>query len=374
VETQDKTAPGKIVHAPGRALAVRSAALVARGLRDLARDSNWLIRKIFKGQTSHAAISSTGQVAAISPVVQFGTPRLSVYDIENSGRGLPLPVLNEPPICPPNLPASLAWSPNARNLIAAWGGWQPKLHNFDLQARALAGTFGDFTNLPKQLAWSEDGKYFAAAAGGKKASLRIWEASDTARTFSGLPVGELGVPGGVERQTYEVEFGDDGAFSGYGSTAFSPNGKLLASVVQIQGEWADDSILIADVLGLRQQIAAQAQGHITSLTWTPDGQGIVYCAAGQAYSLALDTRASEPLPAAAEICACHPHLPVCLCFSSWLKNSAKGQLFLVDLNRMSVYDEHPAEGILHVRWTADGSKAYAVSEDGLAYIYEPPLI
>jgi hypothetical protein len=88
----------------------------------------------------------------------------------------------------------------------------------------------------------------------------------------------------------------------------------------------------------------------------------------------VDTRESEPLPAAAEICACHPHVPVCLCYSSWLKNSAKGQLFLIDLNRMSVYDEHPAEGILHVRWSADGSKAYAVSQDGLAYIYEPPLI
>ncbi|MGD0962371.1 MAG: hypothetical protein ABSA57_00560 [Candidatus Acidiferrales bacterium] len=190
----------------------------------------------------------------------------------------------------------------------------------------------------------------------------------------GFAGGELGPPDGVERQTYEAEFGDDGAFSGYGSTVFSPNGKLLASAVQIQGEWADDSILIAEVPGLQEQTVAQAQGHITSLSWTPDGQGIVYCAAGQAYRLAVDTRESEPLTAAAEICACHRYRPLCLCFSSWLKNSAKGQLFLLDLNRTSVYDEHPAEGIVHCRWIADGSKAYAVSQDGLAYIYEPPLI
>jgi WD40 repeat protein len=370
----EQVAPGKIVHAPGRALAVRSAALVARGLRDLARDSNWLTRKLFTGRTADAAISSTGQAAAISPVVQFGTPRLSVYDIENSGPGITLQVPNEPPICPPNLPASLAWSPNAKKLVAAWGGWQPRLHIFDLRARSLDGTFGDFANVPRQLAWSEDGKYFAAASGGKKASLRVWAACGGAPAISGSPAGELGVPGGVERQTYEAEFGDDGAFSGYGGTAFSPDGALLASVVQIQGEWADDSILIADVPGLQEQTAAQGQGHITSLSWTPDGQGIVYCAAGQAYRLALGTGKSEPLPAAAEICACHPHLPLCLCFSSWLKNSAKGQLFVVDLSRMSTYDEHPAEGIVHVRWSADGSKAYAVSQDGLAYIYEPPLI
>ena len=52
----------------------------------------------------------------------------------------------------------------------------------------------------------------------------------------------------------------------------------------------------------------------------------------------------------------------------------KGQLFLVDLNRMAVYDEYPAEGIVHLRWSPDGSKAYAIANDGLAYIDDPPLI
>jgi hypothetical protein len=27
-----------------------------------------------------------------------------------------------------------------------------------------------------------------------------------------------------------------------------------------------------------------------------------------------------------------------------------------------------------LRWSADGTKAYAVTQDGLAYIYEPPLL
>ena len=372
METKEQGAPGKIVHAPGRALAVRSAALVARGLRDLARDSNWAVRKVFSGQAAHVGISSAGLVAAISAAAQSGTPQLGVYDAENAVTGIALPVPNAPPFCPPNLPASLAWSPDARTLAAAWGGWQPKLHIFDWQARALAGVFGAFANVPRDLVWSEDGKYFAAASGGKKASLRVWRAAAGGETvISGTPTGELGIPDCIERQTYEAEFGDDGAFSGYGSTAFSPDGKLLASVMQIQGEWADDSILVADVPGMRKQTAAQAQGHITSLTWTPDGRELVYCAAGQAYRLALDARESTLLPAAAEMCACHPHLPVCLCFTSWVKDSPTGRLFLLDLNRMSVYDEHPAEGVSHMRWSADGSKAYAISRDGLAYIYEP---
>jgi hypothetical protein len=82
----------------------------------------------------------------------------------------------------------------------------------------------------------------------------------------------------------------------------------------------------------------------------------------------------DALPFGAELCACHPHLPLCVCYSSWLKNSAKGRLFLVDLNRLEVFDEYAAEGIADLRWSADGSKAYAVTQDGMAYIYEPPLI
>ncbi|MDE3168765.1 MAG: hypothetical protein KGL75_01380, partial [Acidobacteriota bacterium] len=90
--------------------------------------------------------------------------------------------------------------------------------------------------------------------------------------------------------------------------------------------------------------------------------------------LAADTMQPEPLPFGAELCACHPHLPVCVCFSSWLKNSAKGRLFLVDLNGLKILDEYAAEGVVDLRWSADASKAYAVTSDGLAYLYEPPLL
>jgi len=39
-----------------------------------------------------------------------------------------------------------------------------------------------------------------------------------------------------------------------------------------------------------------------------------------------------------------------------------------------VFDEYPAEGILDLRWSLDGSKAYAITNEGLAYIYEPELL
>jgi len=47
-------------------------------------------------------------------------------------------------VCPPSLPAAFAWSPTADNLVAAWGGWLPELHVFDLRGKVFLGGFGDF--------------------------------------------------------------------------------------------------------------------------------------------------------------------------------------------------------------------------------------
>ncbi|MGB0034935.1 MAG: hypothetical protein WBP79_05620 [Candidatus Acidiferrales bacterium] len=375
METREKMATNQITHAPSQSLAVRSAALVVRGLRDLARDSNWLIKKVFSGRTPHLALSATGQLCAISAQVRQGSQRVVLYDIELSAPTMALAAPKETQGAAPDLPAAIAWSPTARYLVAAWSAWQPELHLFDLHGKMFLGAFGEFRRVPARLAWSDSGKYFvAAAAGGKAASLRVWEAASEGLPPAGAPAAELGVPGWIERQTYEAEFGEEGAFSGYGRAAFSPDEKLLATVLEFRGDWADDSIVVFDVPSLAKQTEIQAQGHITDLTWTPDSRHIVYCAAGQAYRLATSTSEIEPLPFGAEFCACHPHLPLCVCFSSWLKNSAKGRLFLVDLNRQTVFDEYAAEGVVDLRWSLDGSKAYAVTQDGMAYIYEPPLI
>jgi hypothetical protein len=365
----------QIVPAAAQGLAVRSAALVVRGLRDLARDSNWLVKKVFAGHTSRLAISATGAVAAIQPNAHAGARRLVLYDIELSAPTLVLSVPGENPASATERPAAFVWSPAARHLVAAWGAWRPALHIFDLPGKMLLGTFGEFSDFPGTLVWSDQGSYFAAAArGGKRASLRLWTVGGDALPFTPAPTSEMGIPDWFERQTYEAEFGEEGAFGGYGRTAFSPDEKSLASVIEIRGDWADDSIVLAAVPTLGKQNVFQAQGHITDLTWTPDSNQIVYCAAGQAYQLDAQSMCFESLPFGAELCVCHPHLALCLCYSSWLRNSAKGRLFLVDLNNKAIFDEYAAEGVVDLRWSQDGAKAFAMTRDGMAYIYEPPLI
>ncbi|MGA8222158.1 MAG: hypothetical protein WB780_10940 [Candidatus Acidiferrales bacterium] len=383
----DNSATKQIVPAGSQALSLRSSALVVRGLRDLARDSNWLIKKVFAGRSPHLAISPTGELCAISPgplhAPAAGRQRVVLYDIEMSVPTLALSAPGESGAAAPDMPATFAWSPTARYLVAAWGAWQAQLHFFDLHGKMLLGTFGEFgspRNVPQCLAWSDTGKYFVAAStGGKDASLRLWEAirettASAPGPICGAPASEIGVPEGIEPQQYGEEFAEEGAFRGYGRTAFSPDEKSLASVIEIQGEWADDSIVLLNVPRLEKQNAFDAQGHITDLTWMPDSRQIIYCAAGQAYRLETGSMFFEPLPFGAELCACHPHLPLCVCYSSWLKNSAKGRLFLADLSRQTVFDEYAAEGVVDLRWSLDGSKAYAITRDGMAYIYEPPLI
>jgi len=75
METQEKSPAKQIVRAPAQALAVRSAALVTRGLRDLARDSNWIVKKVFTGKSSQLVISPAGELCALSPMVRQGTER-----------------------------------------------------------------------------------------------------------------------------------------------------------------------------------------------------------------------------------------------------------------------------------------------------------
>lgn len=385
METQEKSPAKQIVRAPAQALAVRSAALVTRGLRDLARDSNWLIKKVFTGKSSQLVISPAGEVCALSPLVRQGTERIALYDIERGVPTIALAVPGEPDVCPPSLPAAFAWSPTARHLVAAWGGWLPELHAFDLHGKVFLGGFGDFKSFPSCVTWSDTGNYFAAASrGGGEARLRLWLASkqSAAMPFAADPVAELRAPissdNWFQTQSVDAESGDEGVFSGFGRTAFSPDEGTLASVVEIEGEWADDSIVLLDVPSLRRLQVIPAQGRITDISWTADSRQLIYCSAGQAYR--VTGQSAEPpaepqvLPFGAELCACHPQLPLCLCFSSWLKNSAKGRLFLVDLNRLTVFDEYAAEGVVNLRWSLDGSKAYAVTADGLAYIYDPPLL
>jgi hypothetical protein len=382
--------PQQIIPAPAQALTVRSAALVARGLRDLSRESNWLVKKVFSGRSSHLAVSPAGQVCAISPLVRRGAENVALYDVE---LGAPLLALSVPGVNGDSSigkRAEFGWSPTGRHLVAAWGGWPEALQAFDLNAKMYLGAFGEFETFPSALIWSEQGNFFAASSsGGGDSRVSLWEASARGAgemPFSAMPNGTLTFaqcaawPEWRESAVSESEnntgnpIADGAALAGFGCAAFSPDEGSLACAVQIEGEWADDSIAILEVPSLRKQSVFHAQGQITSLSWTYDSRQIILCSAGQASRLAADTMEPERLPFGAELCACHPQLPICVFFSSWLKNSAKGRLFLVDLHGLRIFDEYAAEGVADLRWSADGSKAYAVTSDGLAYLYEPPLL
>lgn len=369
----------QIVTVGTQGLTVRSAALALRGLRDLARESNWLVKKVFGGRATSLKTSPTGQVVAITPGVWHGTKRTAVYDIEEGSA--PMEMKANGPGHPPaegngsESHAAFAWSPSGASLAGAWEEWGARLQYFGSRGKKWAGAFGEFQELPTHIQWSRDEKFLAAArSGGKNAGVSLWKAGEGEVPFSGEAAAELGFPGWIERQTYEAEFGEDGAFLGYGALAFNPDGRALACVAEFQGEWADDSIAIVDVPGMREQLTHPAQGHITDLAWTPDGRQIIYCAAGQAYRLDVETMEAEALPFGAEWCACHPELPVCVCYSAWLKNSAKGRLFQADLRTLRMADEHAADGIADLQWNAEGTKAYAVTRDGLAYVYEPAFL
>ena len=186
------------------------------------------------------------------------------------------------------------------------------------------------------MTWSGMGRYFAVAGAGQEGVSGIvdrWNERDGA--FRPSP--EENRPAGLGRANRAENVGDEpcdeAKFAGYGRIAFSPDERTLASVVEIEGEWADDSIAFVGLPAFQQQQAFPAQGHITDLTWTPDSRRVIYCAAGQAYRVNPETLEAEQLPFGAELCLCHPHKPLCVCFSSWLKNSAKGRLFLCRLGR-----------------------------------------
>ncbi|HTW23837.1 MAG TPA: hypothetical protein VMD78_09565 [Candidatus Baltobacteraceae bacterium] len=381
METQAKPGTQQMVHAATHGLALRSSAIVARGLRDLARDSNWLIKKIFSARCSQLAISPSGQVCAVASMAPLGKERICLFDIELSAPISVLAIPPDQPACEPGLPAAFVYSPTARLLVAAWSAWPPELQVFDLHGKTFLGSFGEFSNLPESLAWSASGKYLAGATlGGREARLRLWEAADSrfGMPFAGKPAAELPAPSKLDdllgTPTPEAGSDDEGTVVGFGRAAFSPDDGTLAAVVRMEGEWADDALVLFDVPTLRKLHAFQAQGRITDASWAFDGKQVIFCSAGQAYRLLADTMQPDALPLGAELCACHPHFPLCVCYSSWLKNSAKGRLFLIDLEKLAVFDECPAEGVVDLRWSLDGSKAYAVTSDGLAYIYEPPLV
>ena len=369
--------PRQIARAQQKGLVLRSAALVRRGLRDLARESHWLVKKVFEGPASNAAVSPDGQVCTFSAQVRQGSQRLTLFDVERGVPTMTLTLPDEPGRCEPGLSSTFAWSPEARYLIAAWSAWPAALQLFDLQGKRHLGSFANFSRIPSDIAWSADGRSMVVSSALAGPELQLWNISAQPNGQPALPSAperRLGEPDWIERQGVGADSSRTGTFFGFGKTAIRPGRPTIATVLEIEGDWADDSILLLDAATFERRAVFTAQGHITDLAWSHDGARLIYCSAGQAYAVQRAAGGAASLPFGAEMCAWHPHLPICLFFSAWLKNSAKGRLFLVDMNRMVVFDEYPAEGVLDMRWSDDGSKAYAANADGLVYLYEPEIL
>jgi Tol biopolymer transport system component len=357
-----------------RALAAQSAALVRRGLRDLARDSNWLIKKLFTRRMNELVISPTGQVCATSYDARASRARISIFDIELSVPAFNLDVPYDHPPEKPAERASFAWSPDGRYVVAASPDGSQELHLLDVQARSHVRLLNSFEQAPDSLTWASSGNHFAASfAAGDFSSIRVWRKASDRELSLGRADGEIAVADWIAARPGSESAEDAGSFRNYGALALSPGDEWLAVVAEIDGDWADDYLLLTRLPSLRLADIHAGQGHITDVSWSRDSQQLVYCASGQAFRLKLESREASPLPFAAELFRCHPTLPIAGCFASWLKNSAKGRLFVANLDDGTVIDECPAEGVADIRWSGDGTKLYAVSQDGLAYAFEASI-
>jgi WD40 repeat protein len=377
---QTKTQDRSIARLGERALAVQSAALVRRGLRDLARESNWVVKKLFTRRIPDLSVSPAGQVCVTSHDLRAGRPRISVFDAELAAAAFnfDVPWTELPPrtLSDCDSATAFAWSPCGRYIAGSCPDWPRQIHFFDVQRKSYVRSLELLSQLPASLAWSHSGRHFAASyAGGAQAAIHLWFAH-TGQIPEGTPVAKhAGIPS--FQSTAEDGVGDEGTFRGYGHIAFSPDERHLAAVIKFEEEWADDSIMIASLPSLEPVGVIHASGTVTDVAWTPDNRQLVICAAGQTYLQTIASIWSEDplvLPFGAEICRSHPTLRVVAGFCSWLKSSAKGRLFLADLSDGTILDECPAEGVIDVRWSSDGLKLYAVMQDGLAYIYDHPLI
>lgn len=370
--SRTKRPPQGITRTQSKGITVLSSSLVLRGLREFPHTSRWSVRQSFHASGAYAGISSAGHVAFYSAETRASSQRIEIADLELSAPSQSAAVPDEPFVAHPDFPANFAWSPNEKQLVAVAGAWQPELHLFDACSPAFAGRFGPFRVYPTHLCWSGGGRYFAAASDGSENSkLTLWMPESSAQEFE--PLCEMDRRVFIDLQTAAEADNGQGNFYGFGATAFRADERALATVLEFDGDWSDDSVILARVPTLEISDRFETAGHVTQLSWSSDGQRIIFCASGQAHSLDLTRKAIDSLPFAAEMVQCHPSLPLCGFYNSWLKNAAAGRIFITDLQTNTIIDECRAEGIVDLRWSADGRVLYAVTGDGTAYLYESQL-
>lgn len=364
----------EIVRSPqASAITVLSSSLVLRGLREFPQTSRWNVKQVFTDPRQYLSVSPRGHVAAYSAATRELSQRIEICDLELTGAPSVIGIPDEPLVARPDFPAAFAWSPAGESLIAASGTWQPELHCFDARAAKFTGRFAPFRVFPAHLVWSSSGKYFIASSDGSdNATLMLWMGGSSLDEFE--PLSELDRGTFADASEGNNETDDRGRFWGFGAAAFCANDKLLATVLEFDGEWSDDSIVLVRPPTLETMGRFDTMGHVTDLCWLSDARHLVFCASGQVYSLDSVNGTTYALPFAAELCHCHPSLPICAFYNSWLRSSAKGRIFIADLQRNTIVDECWAEGIASLRWSDDGHSLYAVAQNGTAYFYERPLV
>ncbi|HEV2297939.1 MAG TPA: hypothetical protein VGR72_05430 [Candidatus Acidoferrales bacterium] len=358
----------EIVRSQSKAIAVLSSSLVLRGLREFPHNSSWRVKQAFTGSRQFISISGRGYVATHSAGAQANGHGIEIWDLELSWPPTLVAIPNELKTADAAAIASLGWSPSGKSLVAASSAWPRKFHLIDAYAGEFRGCFGKFEIIPEFLCWSGSGKYLAACSNGSESgALQLWECGVSLKHFNLL--GEVHASALAEN-SQEEDLGDQGKLWGFGSAAFHPNEKSLAAVLEYDGEWSDDSILLLRAPKLETIARIGATGHVTGLSWSRDGRQLFFCASGQAYVCDSGGGDVTSLPFAAELCCFHPTQPLYAFYNSWLKSSEKGRIFIADSRSMNVIDECSAEGILDLRWSADGRMLYAVAQDGSAYLYE----
>jgi WD40 repeat protein len=382
-ETQDSISsviPGSIV-LPGttaivprrpRAFAVRTAALIRRGIRDIGRESNWLEKRVFSGRRACTAVSASGKVSVFLGTGNSGTLRLAIYDLDSqiAADSLAEPIAKHDN--PSDPVSSLAWSPTGRILLAASKMSANQLQIFDAATKTHLDTF-NVPDLPNAaFAWSPDGNLFSAAFAVDR-TLRVWNCDSELPALASIPIGSLDVTPSLAAVAIGDSTADDVVFAGFGPMAFDPDGTQVALALKCAGDWADDFLLVAAMPSMRRNLFVPVHGNITAITWSADGRTLIYCAGGRAFAVPEGSLEACPLPFTAELARCHPTRPICACYSSWLKNASKGRLFIADLREGRILDEHSAEGVVDICWSYDTQQAYAVTHDGLAYVFERTL-